>query len=54
MLLEKVASVPTDNVTAIVSPIARERARIIEASIPESADGTVTRAVVSTGVAPSA
>ena len=51
MLSENVASVPTESVTAIVSPMARERARMMEAKIPESADGMVTLAVVSVVVA---
>ena len=52
MLSENVAIVPTESVTAIVSPTALLNARIIEASMPDKAEGMVTRMVVSVGVAP--
>ncbi len=45
---------PAASTTAIVSPIAREIARMKEATMPDSAAGVTTRVATSNFVAPSA
>ena len=45
---------PAASVTSIVSPMARENAKMNDATMPDSAAGTTMRADTSSRVAPSA
>ena len=53
-LIVRLGSCPAAIATIIVSPIAREKARMIEAIIPENADGKTTESDTCSFDAPSA